>query len=278
MVGADADQCDARVQGGRSGSSARPALLRTGCNATGDAAHHPPKHKGSEHLQAELKTKVKELTEALAGARKGGARTGPPPCCGGGRRPGRAPGPSQQREVVAPRPPHRFARRGRPVPLHDAVPQPGMMPFEDINFQLVDLRRSRLSTFLRAARHAPAGRRRAPGRRFRRPGLRRAGRGTAPTAGTGRVTLTGSWEPHSPGEADDLFAIVLPTLLMATKTHQCRTRARSWRRSGNSRATRTRRCRCRPSTARASTASDRSCSSTSVWCGCTRRSPASHPT
>ena len=36
-----------------------------------------PKHKGTEHLQAELKTKVKELTEALAGPRKGGARTGP---------------------------------------------------------------------------------------------------------------------------------------------------------------------------------------------------------
>src|SRR5210317_1113040 len=36
-----------------------------------------PKHKGTEHLQADIKTRIKQLTEEVAGPRKGGARTGP---------------------------------------------------------------------------------------------------------------------------------------------------------------------------------------------------------
>ena len=36
-----------------------------------------PKHKGTEHLQADIKTRIKELTEELAGPRKGAARGGP---------------------------------------------------------------------------------------------------------------------------------------------------------------------------------------------------------
>jgi len=36
-----------------------------------------PKHKGTEHLQADIKTRIKQLTEELAAGRKGGARGGP---------------------------------------------------------------------------------------------------------------------------------------------------------------------------------------------------------
>ena len=36
-----------------------------------------PKHKGTEHLQADIKTRIKELTEELAGPKKSGVRTGP---------------------------------------------------------------------------------------------------------------------------------------------------------------------------------------------------------
>jgi ribosome-interacting GTPase 1 len=36
-----------------------------------------PKHKGTEHLQADIKSRIKALTEELAGPKKGGARTGP---------------------------------------------------------------------------------------------------------------------------------------------------------------------------------------------------------
>lgn len=37
-----------------------------------------PKHKGTDHLQADIKTRIKEITEALAGPKKGGARTAIP--------------------------------------------------------------------------------------------------------------------------------------------------------------------------------------------------------
>ena len=37
-----------------------------------------PKHKGTEHLRADIKKRIKELTEELAAPRKGAARTGPP--------------------------------------------------------------------------------------------------------------------------------------------------------------------------------------------------------
>ena len=36
-----------------------------------------PKHKGTEHLQADIKSRIKELTEELAGPKKGGKRSGP---------------------------------------------------------------------------------------------------------------------------------------------------------------------------------------------------------
>ena len=36
-----------------------------------------PKHKGTEHLQGDIKAKIKELSDELAGPKKGGARTGP---------------------------------------------------------------------------------------------------------------------------------------------------------------------------------------------------------
>ena len=37
-----------------------------------------PKHKGTDHLQADLKRRIKELDEELAGPKKGGTRSGPP--------------------------------------------------------------------------------------------------------------------------------------------------------------------------------------------------------
>jgi ribosome-interacting GTPase 1 len=36
-----------------------------------------PKHKGTEHLQSDIKTRIKTLTEELAGPKKGGKRSGP---------------------------------------------------------------------------------------------------------------------------------------------------------------------------------------------------------
>ena len=36
-----------------------------------------PKHKGTEHLQSDIKQRIKALTEELAGPKKGGKRSGP---------------------------------------------------------------------------------------------------------------------------------------------------------------------------------------------------------
>jgi ribosome-interacting GTPase 1 len=36
-----------------------------------------PKHKGTDHLQADIKTRIKQLTEELAGPKKGAAHMGP---------------------------------------------------------------------------------------------------------------------------------------------------------------------------------------------------------
>jgi ribosome-interacting GTPase 1 len=99
-----------------------------------------PKHKGTEHLQADIKTRIKQLTEELAGPRKGGARTGPthsirpegaaqvaligPPNAGKSTLHSRLTG---SRAEVA------------PYPYTTKTPLPGMLPYRDIHFQLVDL-------------------------------------------------------------------------------------------------------------------------------------------
>ncbi|MDX1562965.1 MAG: GTPase, partial [Gammaproteobacteria bacterium] len=36
-----------------------------------------PKHKGTEHLQADIKSRIKALTDDLSGPKKGGKRSGP---------------------------------------------------------------------------------------------------------------------------------------------------------------------------------------------------------
>lgn len=99
-----------------------------------------PKHKGTEHLQADIKSRIKQLTEELSAPKKGGRRSGPshvvrpegaaqicllgPPNAGKSALHARLTG---SRTEVA------------PYPFTTHLPVPGMMPFEDIHFQLVDL-------------------------------------------------------------------------------------------------------------------------------------------
>jgi ribosome-interacting GTPase 1 len=99
-----------------------------------------PKHKGTEHLQADIKSRIKTLTEELSGPRKGGKRTGPvhsirpegaaqiallgPPNAGKSSLHARLTG---SRAQIAP----------YPHTTHE--PMAGMCPFEDIHLQLVDL-------------------------------------------------------------------------------------------------------------------------------------------
>jgi len=99
-----------------------------------------PKHKGTDHLQADIKTRIKELTADLSGPGKGARRSGPVHAV-------RAEGAAQ---IALLGPPnagksslHAHLTGSKteigPYPLTTREPIPGMLPFEDAYLQLVDL-------------------------------------------------------------------------------------------------------------------------------------------
>ncbi len=99
-----------------------------------------PKHKGTEHLQSDIKTRIKQLTEELAGPKKGGKRSGP----------SHVVRPDGAAQLCMIGPPNagksslHVALTGShsdigPYPFTTHLPVPGMLPFEDVQFQLVDL-------------------------------------------------------------------------------------------------------------------------------------------
>jgi ribosome-interacting GTPase 1 len=99
-----------------------------------------PKHKGTDHLQADIKTRIKQLTEELAGPKKGGRRSGPALVV--------RPDGAAQVCLVGPPNAGKSSLHTRltgsrtdvgPYPYTTQLPVPGMLPFEDIHFQLVDL-------------------------------------------------------------------------------------------------------------------------------------------
>jgi hypothetical protein len=182
-----------------------------------------PKHKGTDHLQGDIKRRIKELSEELERPQRGGARSGPPLVI--------RPEGAAQVALIGPPNAGKSSLHARvtgsaahvgPYPFTTHHPEPGMMPHEDVHFQLVDL---------------PAVSPEHP-----LPWL-------ANTLGTAdatllvvdlsdpacveqvelvhtvlherRVTLTAGWEPAvEPGDAaddEDPFAVRLPTLLLANK-------------------------------------------------------------
>jgi ribosome-interacting GTPase 1 len=99
-----------------------------------------PKHKGTEHLQADIKSRIKLLTEELAGPRKGAVRSGPVTTI-------RPEGAAQLALIGPPNSGksslHRALTGSRaaigPYPHTTQEPMAGMCPCEDIWLQLVDL-------------------------------------------------------------------------------------------------------------------------------------------
>jgi ribosome-interacting GTPase 1 len=83
-----------------------------------------PKHKGTDHLQGDIKRWIKEITEEIGVASKSGKKKGPVHTI-------RREGAAQIALIGAP-------NAGKSQ-LHSKLPQPGMIPFEDLYFQLVDL-------------------------------------------------------------------------------------------------------------------------------------------
>ena len=99
-----------------------------------------PKHKGTEHLQSDIKTRIKQLTEELAGPKKGGKRSGPSHVV---RQEGAA-----QLALIGPPNAGKSSLHVQltgshsevgPYPYSTHLPIPGMFPYEDVQFQLVDL-------------------------------------------------------------------------------------------------------------------------------------------
>jgi ribosome-interacting GTPase 1 len=99
-----------------------------------------PKHKGTEHLQAEIKTRIKELTEESGGPKKGAVRGGPDLTV---RHEGAA-----QVALVGPPNAGKSSLHARltgshavvgPYPFSTKYPLPGMLLHEDVQLQVVDL-------------------------------------------------------------------------------------------------------------------------------------------
>ena len=99
-----------------------------------------PKHKGTEHLQADIKARIKDLAEELEGGRKGGGHGGPALVI-------RPEGAAQVALIGAPNAGKsslnaRLTGSGAHVasyPFTTQYPEPGMMTHEDVHFQLIDL-------------------------------------------------------------------------------------------------------------------------------------------
>jgi ribosome-interacting GTPase 1 len=158
-----------------------------------------PKHKGTEHLQADIKTRIKQLTEELAGPKKGGRRSGPSHVV--------RPDGAAQLCLIGPPNAGKSSLHVRltgshsdigPYPYTTHLPVPGMLPYEDIHFQIVDL--------------PPVS------DEFLEPWLINA---LQPADGV--LLVVDGWpglelaEPRESSDADDPFRLDLPTVLIANK-------------------------------------------------------------
>jgi ribosome-interacting GTPase 1 len=183
-----------------------------------------PKHKGTEHLQADIKKRIKELTEELAGPRKGGARGGPPTTIrpeGAGQISLLGP-PNSGKSTLHNALTHSGAAVG-PYDFTTQFPQPGMLVVEDVSIQLIDLPPISL---LHPVPWIANALQPADGALLvvdlGHPGCVADVQDLVQTLGERKVRLIGDW-PRGAGMAEDLddpFAKLLPTVLVAAKVDE----------------------------------------------------------
>lgn len=179
-----------------------------------------PKHKGTDHLQADIKSRIKELTEELEGPRKGGARSGP----------ATAIHPEGAAQLVLLGPPNsgKSLLHARltgshaavaPYPFTTQYPEPGMLPWTDILFQLLDMPAISpehpvpwLTSTLQTAHGCLLL------ADLSDPGCVEQLQALQEVLAQKRVTLTPRWPAAGlGGDDEDPFAIRLPALLLANK-------------------------------------------------------------
>jgi len=184
-----------------------------------------PKHKGTEHLQADIKARIKDLAEELEGARKGGGHGGPALVI--------RPEGAAQIALIGPPNAGKSSLHARltasaahvaPYPFTTQYPGAGMMPYEDVHFELVDLPAiapehpvpwlgNTLQTADAALLVVDLG----------EPSCLEQLQAVHSVLQKMRVTLTERWEAteESRGSAaegdEDPFALRLPTLMLANK-------------------------------------------------------------
>jgi ribosome-interacting GTPase 1 len=183
-----------------------------------------PKHKGTEHLQGEIKSKIKELTEELTGPKKGGGRGGPPTTF--------RPEGAAQVALIGPPNSGKSAIHARltgshspseAYPFATQYPQPGMFAHEDAVFQLIDvpsISSQHPIPWLSNTLQTPEACLLIVD--LSQPGCVEALIEVVGLLRERRINLTADW-PYGEGvgtasQADeDMFAVNLPTLLVANK-------------------------------------------------------------
>jgi len=183
-----------------------------------------PKHKGTEHLQGDIKARIKELSDDLAQPAKGGARTGPATVVrpeGAGQIALIGP-PNSGKSTLHARMTGSHAQAAD-YPFTTQYPMPGMMPVRDVHIQLVDLPAiapEHPVPWIANALHPADGCLVVVD--LGRPGCVERIAELIDLLAEKRITLTERW----PADADpdgtdryeaDLFTKELPTLLVASK-------------------------------------------------------------
>ncbi|MEA3501766.1 MAG: TGS domain-containing protein [Actinomycetota bacterium] len=177
-----------------------------------------PKHKGTEHLRADIKTKIKELKAELTGPSKGGVRTGPATFI--------HPEGAAQVAILGPPNTGKSALHAALTGSHTQIgsypfttqyPEPGMLHIDDAAIQLVDLPPISSQHPIPWIGNTLQS---ADGALFvvdlGQPGCVEQIVQVREILAEQRVTLVGVWDPgHDPD--GDPFAITLPTLLVANK-------------------------------------------------------------
>src|SRR5262245_8355690 len=178
-----------------------------------------PKHKGTDHLQGDIKRKIKDLADELEGPRKGGTRSSPAVVT--------RPEGAAQLALIGATNSGKSSLHARLTGSHAHIasypfttlhPEPGMMPHEDIHFQLLDLPaispEHPVPWIADAVQTADACLLVVD---LSDPDCVEQMQALHDILRERRVTLTPDWESGTEGDDGDPFGLRFPTLILANK-------------------------------------------------------------